>query len=226
MASSSDKAPTLEEFTKNYESGDHPISFAGISKIKNYYPKLTKNTVEKYLSQIDTHSKFADTKPVKCYNPTFVYETRTNIQADLLQMSSYAKHNKNVNFILICIDSFSRRVWAEPITRKSMDQVAEALNTIFTAMKLKKRSIMCTDFGTEFLNVKVRKVAQEHMVTLIQSETEKCPLVERVIYSIKRIIFKYMDAKETKTYIDVLPNLINVYVSACKAVELAGLRNE
>lgn len=207
----SEKIPTLEEFQENYESGDHPISFAGITKIKQYYTNLSLSKIKKYLSSIDTYSKFVDFKKIKCYNPTFVYETRTNFQSDLLQMSSWAKFNSNVNFILICIDVFSRRVWAEPIKRKSMEQVSSALDSIFSSMNLTKRSIMCTDRGTEFLNVQVRKVARDHKVTLIQSQNEKCPVVERVIYSIKRLIFKYLDAHETKKYIDVLPKLVNVY---------------
>lgn len=203
--------PSLETFTRNYESGEHPTSFAGISKLEQYYPKLSSAKIKEYLATIDTYSRFADYKKITCFNPTFVYETRTNYQADLLQVSSLAKFNRNVNFILILIDVFSRKVWAEPIKRKSMEMVSVALDSIFNSITRKKKSIMCTDRGTEFLNVKVRKVAREHKVTMIQSQNEKCPIVERVIYSIKRLIYKYLDSHETKLYVNKLPKLIEVY---------------
>lgn len=203
----------LETFLKEYQSGKHPASFAGVSKVKKHYPHFSLNKIRTYLTHADVWSRHSEIKRPKCYNPVFVYKKRTILEADLLQIDNLAKSNDGVRFLLVCIDNFSKKIFVRSLKNKSMSAVAPALEEILKEMKPEKKSRMCTDFGVEFLNKKVRAVAEKYGLTLINSTVNKCSNVERVIKSLKELIMKNITAKEDRRYIDDLNDLVNVYNS-------------
>lgn len=72
-------------------------------------------------------------------------------QADLIQVCQYAKENKNHNYILVVIDTFSKYAWTEPVKNKTAICVRNAMKAIFDRSgRVCKRCQ--TDNGVEFFN--------------------------------------------------------------------------
>ena len=60
--------------------------------------------------------------------------------ADLVDMSSHAKENNGVKYLLAVIDVFSKYRWLEPLKTKIGEEVAEALRKIIKKEKTTKGS--------------------------------------------------------------------------------------
>lgn len=201
----------LAAFLKEYQSGKHPASFAGITKVKKHYPHFSLKKIENYLSHADVWSRHSERKKPSCFNPVFVYKKRTVLEADLLQIDNLARSNDGVRFLLVCIDTFSKKIFVQTLKQKSMSAVAPALDIVLTEMNPEASSRMCTDFGVEFLNKQVRGVAEKHGIQLTNSKVNKCSNVERVIKTLKELIMKFITAKENRRYVDNLNDLVKVY---------------
>ena len=79
----------------------------------------------------------------------------------------------------------------------------EALKIIFTSGRKPEKII--TDQGTEFFN--------GHFKALLKDEDieTKASIVERLIRTLKTIMWRYFTAKKTVRYIDILPDLVYSY---------------
>lgn len=62
-------------------------------------------------------------------------------QADLIDMSTYAKQNKGFHFILTVIDNFSKYAWAIPLKNKNADSVTDAMEKILKSKYGSKKKI-------------------------------------------------------------------------------------
>ena len=201
----------LKKFLKEYQSGKHPASFAGVNKVKKHYPHFTIAKIREYLTHADVWSRHSEAKKPSCYNPVFVYKRRTVLEADLLQIDNLAKSNDGVRFLLVCIDTFSKKIFVQALKQKSMAAVTPALEKILAEMKPDPKARMCTDFGVEFLNKEVRNLAKKYKIQLINSGVNKCSNVERVIKTLKELIMKNITAYENRRYIDDLDDLVRIY---------------
>ncbi len=59
-----------------------------------------------------------------------VYRKDVQFQADLVDMSAYSKENDNINFLLTCIDVFSKYAWARLLKNKTGLEVTKAFESI------------------------------------------------------------------------------------------------
>ena len=131
-------------------------------------------------------------------------------QADLCDMQSRAIVNDGNTFNLTCIDCFSKYAWAEPLQRKTGDEIIAAMERIFASGRTPKR--LQTDKGSEFTNTKVqvflRKQTSHFFTTNIE---QKASIVERLNRTIKERMHKYFTSANTYRYMDVLPLIMDGY---------------
>ena len=126
-------------------------------------------------------------------------------------MKKVAPQNDNFKYILMIIDIFSKFGWAAPLKTKSGDSVKSALETIFIKHKPHK---IWADKGSEFYNIKVKKLLSKHNIEIYSTENEeKCSVIERRNRTIKTDLWKYFTANGTYKYIDILQALIDRYNS-------------
>ena len=78
------------------------------------------------------------------------------MEADLVDMSSLNKENDGVNYLLTCIDTFSKYAWVIPLRNKNASALVEAFKKIFKDERYPK--ILYTDKGTEFSNRSLKKL--------------------------------------------------------------------
>ena len=70
-------------------------------------------------------------------------------------MIPYSKENDDYEYILTCIDAFSKYAWAIPLKNKNSESVKDAFEKIFKERKPKK---IQTDLGKEFHNSQIQRL--------------------------------------------------------------------
>ena len=130
---------------------------------------------------------------------------------DLLQIDNLARYNDGVRYLLIVIDVFSRFLYVEPIKNKTALRVSEALKKIFRSTT--KPRVLRSDGGREYQNTEVdsclKKEGIYHQTTLNQ-ET-KSNYAERVIKTLRGMLFRYFSKNRTYRYIDHLQDFVQTY---------------
>ena len=114
-------------------------------------------------------------------------------QADLTDMSSWRRENKGYRYILTVVDVMSRFAFARPIKHKNGQEVAEALEDIFTESKRHPKFYLQTDEGKEFFNKHVKELASKYGFSQFHTYDRdiKAAIVERFNCTLKEMIWRY-----------------------------------
>lgn len=132
-------------------------------------------------------------------------------QGDLIQFDMIGRQNSNFNFILVCIDVFSRKAYAEPIKRKTGQSVANAMEIILANSDTTPK-LLQVDSGAEFYNRHFQSILNKHGIEIYTVQScKKASVIERFILTLKRRLFKWMTRNNTRKWLDVLPDLIHAY---------------
>lgn len=112
-------------------------------------------------------------------------------QIDLIDMIKYSKYNNGYQYILICIDTFSKYAWCEAIKNKSADSVTKAMSVILNnKMKRKPKNIQSDD-GREFFNEKFKNLMKKYKINHYSTySVKKASIVERLIRTIKNWLWQ------------------------------------
>ena len=153
-----------------------------------------------------TYRKFKSTKGKIKRARILVSSVGYNFQADLFDMQRYSSHNKGFRYIFLVIDTFSKRICARPLKRKSSDIMAEAMRSVLTGIKtaglLCPLSTLSVDLGVEFWNVKVKEVLEEFSVSIYPLRAPlKASLAEVSGRYLLEKIHKYFYHEETTNWI-------------------------
>jgi transposase InsO family protein len=142
---------------------------------------------------------------------TLVYGIDEQWQADLVDMREWQRENEGYNYLLTCIDIFSKYAWVRPIKTKSGEAVNEAFADIF-AVGNRIPTKLQTDKGKEFLNRRVQTLFKNYGVKHFYTENEtKAAVVERFNRTLKSKMWRYFTESGNHRYIDALENLVEVY---------------
>ena len=125
--------------------------------------------------------------------------------ADLVDMSPFSRSNEGYKYLLTVIDVFSKYGWIVPMKTKTGKEFAQAFRKLFLA---------------EFYNRQLKGVLEANNVMLYSTENEeKSSVVERWNRTMKNIMWKYFTANNTQKYIDVLPSMVDKYISSINQVD-------
>jgi hypothetical protein len=190
-----------------YYDPSNPGSFGGVAPLVR---QTRSNNAKTWLSSQDAYTLHKPVRRIFPRRKTFSKGIADLFQADLADMQTLSRYNDGYRFILTCIDVFSKRAFAIPLKDKRGPSVAEAFETIF---KEKIPVYVQTDRGTEFLNTQVQNVFKKYNVKHYWSLNDdiKAACVERFNRTIKTRLFRYMTARHTKRWIDVLTAFIESY---------------
>ncbi len=125
---------------------------------------------------------------------------------DLAYVDKLSKYNDGIMYLFVCVDVLSRYLRVQPMKNKFANTAMTALmKMIKTRTKPQK---IWTDKGTEFAGAfsKYCKKMGIHCYSTY-SET-KSAYAERNIRSLKNIIYKYLEEKNTYRYIDNLQKFV------------------
>jgi hypothetical protein len=144
-------------------------------------------------------------------NPTFIYSKREQFQIDLVDLAKWSRSNRNVKFLLVSVDSWSRHLFVSPLKNKSTQQVLQGFKSILQQAKDKPKSI-CSDHERAVKSRSFQEFCQQQNIALqFPSNLQHCPIIERANLSLKRLIFKYMAHFNTKQYLPALDKIVASY---------------
>ena len=130
---------------------------------------------------------------------------------DLADVSNIAKYNEGNKFWLIMIDVFSKSLWVEPVKDKTHQSITNALQKIFDRTNRRPKNIR-SDNGAEFKNKWVNQFFKKNEINAYTTKNEtKANYAERVIRTLKTMMYRYFSHKETYTYIETLQDLVSNY---------------
>lgn len=171
--------------------------------------------LEKKLSKIEAFSLH---RPVRrrFKRPAYIFHgPNEHYCADLIQMGQYKWHNSNYAWILVVMDSFSKKLSCVAMKTKNAEDTATAIKKALLELSRggkKFPQYFFHDSGTEFVNSKVKAVLAKYKIKQYTSKTsQKSSMAERVIKTIKSYLFKYFSLKSTKRWLDILPIIVNRY---------------
>ena len=189
-------------FHREYTSLQVPHSFGGVSQARRHFTG-SQEALKTALHGIDSYTRHKQTRKVKRYNPIFVRRRRELLQLDLIDLQHLSGSNDRVNYILTVIDTFSRKAYVRPLSRKTATATLSAFLHILREMGPPLPDRIMHDSGLEFLS----GMFKETMTSLgirVTIPRFKASHVERWQRSLKALIFKYMTEFNTKRYIDKL----------------------
>ena len=200
----------MENFIDQYREIGNPTAFSGIRQASYKF----KDVAEK-LSHIDSYTRHRFVAKPRRRNPIYVYRIRELIQVDLAEVAHLAHHNGGVRYLLMCIDTFSRKLWVRAMINKSSSELVrnmkDILREINSPVKVKR---LFSDRGTEFMSNIFKNMLREYSIShTLSNSNVKCAHVERVIQTIKGIMHRYLTEFETHVYINKLQDIVKTYNS-------------
>jgi len=115
---------------------------------------------------------------------------------DLIDLAKYSGHNNFFKYVMVVVDTFSRKVWLEKMRTKGALQTARALRSVFQRAGIIP-SVIMSDNGTEFKGEFVES-CKEHDIRQNLSRTytpQSNALAERSIEGIRKIMRAFMTSK-------------------------------
>jgi transposase InsO family protein len=194
-----------------YLTPGHSTAFSAPENVAKFHG-ITRERARRLLQEVDAYVTHREYKRPAVFNPYFVYRRRALAQADLVDIRQLAADNDGVNYLLVIIDVFSRKIWVYPLRRKNGPAVALALTQWLDAIRAPPPRVFATDHGREFLNPPVRQLLARRGVRQETADgTCKAAVAERVNKSLQILLYKYMSARQTRRYVDQLDRLVRTY---------------
>ena len=175
--------------------------------------KLSVKKIKEILQEFDSYNLHKQYRRPKYFNPYFIYARRAQIQADLIDVRQLSEYNDGINYLLLMIDAFSRKIWVYPLKTKTALEVTDNFrkhinknpaNLIFRELLV--------DGGKEFFNSNMNEFLNEFSISISKAGGyNKVAIGERANKTIQILIYKYLTNNESLRYIDVLNDLIKTY---------------
>ena len=186
-----------------------PGGFGGIQALQRHTGK-SRSAICKFLQGEDAYTLHKPTRIRFSRRRTYTKGINDLFQADLVDVSSISKYNDGYRYILTCIDVFSKTAWALPLKTKSGLEVTAVFESILADRKC---NMLQTDKGTEWLNSTFQAMLRKYNIKFYTSENDdiKAAVVERFNRTLKSKMWRYFTHKNTRRFVDVLPDLLYSY---------------
>ena len=214
---SSVKMNISKALSKIYYKPGSQGAFSGADNLmaafKKLYPnhKITKKAVLDFLSKQTAYSLHRKHYKKFSTNPMFFPRVNHQLSCDLIDFHSLSQYNDGYKYILVAIDGLSRYTYTEKLKAKTGIAIRNALIKIFDrCFEIPK--VMNSDLGTEFTATTVQKLLKSKNIHFFTSHGEtKASNVERVIKTLKEILYRYFDKTLQRHWVDILPQITKTY---------------
>ena len=171
-----------------------------------------KTKFKKFLRNFQTSTYFKQTRRKFPRRRIVAHYPLELVQADTLNFRNLrSPKNRGFNYVLVVIDTFSKKLWARPLKRLSESETCEGLKAIISEMEYPPILFM-SDKGKEFLNKSVQTLFDRLGVkSYYVTGPHKAALAERVIKTVKQKIERYLFQNETKVWLPVLQAVVENY---------------
>lgn len=151
--------------------------------------------------------------PRRKYTMYGIFDT---LQADLIEMQPYKRENKQFRYILIVVDTFSKKAYAEPLLDKTGPSTTKAMERILEKIQRQNPTAtirnLQTDDGTEFFNRSMKQLFAKYKINHYSTfSIIKANIVERLIRTIKRRLYIQFSMRSSYRWLDILQKTIESY---------------
>jgi hypothetical protein len=110
----------------------------------------------------------------------------------------------------VLIDIFSRYLFIVPLTNKHHRTISDGLKSVFQTGR--QPHTLRTDKGSEFKNRWVKTFLKKEGINVIHTQNEtKANYAERVIRTMKNLMYRYFMKNRTYRFVNVLQDLVKSY---------------
>ena len=176
------------------------------------YVGISRRDVAAYLGNSEVHQLHAPLPKRLTSRAVTVGAPNRYAQMDLMDLNELKGHNGQSRYVLTLMDVFSKWAAARPLTTKSGPAVEAALLDILPHTNI---STIQSDNGSEFGTTLAKKLA-EMDIKLIHSSPynpRANGVIERFNGTLKRTLYRLMDANKTKKWTELLQDVIENYNS-------------
>jgi Integrase core domain len=202
-----------EYLKKIYYDPKNPAAFSTLEKLYEATDKtISRSKIKEWLQKQNTYTLHKPKRKRFTRNFYDVDNIGDLWQADLICWESLASYNDGFKYILVVIDVFSKFAFTVPMRSKNSSEVLSAFEKIFNS-DVRPPLRLQTDKGREFNNSKFIKYMQKHSVLydVVQDDQNKSCVAERLIRTLKGLIYKYLTSVNSLRYVDVLHHLTSSY---------------
>ena len=186
-----------------------PSSYLGPEKLYQFVKsqgrfKIGRRRIRQWLQDQESYSLTRGARRKYTRSRVVVAGLDSQWDEDLMHMVDLAKQNDGVQYVLVCVDIFSRYAYCQPTKSKRGEDVLQVLKLILSGTR--KAKTIRSDLGQEFRNKQVNaylKSQNIHHFYALNTET-KANYAERLIKTLKHKLFRYMLKNRTQRYIYVL----------------------
>lgn len=191
----------IEDLKQAYITPGHPIAFSGIKAIYKYYNgQLSITDIENALAELEAytlHREFHNGQR----NPSYSHFKRYQFQMDLVDVQSLSQYNDGINYLLTCIDTWSRYAFVRLLPSKHSPIVLDAFRSILEEAVDPPKTLVC-DRGSEFTSAVFQNFCSANKILFTPSDTSvHAAFIERFNRTLQRIVYAYMTNNETNRYI-------------------------
>ena len=207
----------MDSHTKNILTavfyGIPPITSIKVlyDKVKEY--GITNKQVKDFVQSQEITQMYKPQKRIKYFFPIVAKEVNEIWQIDLMDISKYAKENKNFNFFLVGVDVFSRFAVAVPMKEKTTPNIITAFKEMCHVMSGKPKILNC-DNGSEFISTPFKKLMKDNNIEIRyvpKEDHHKLGIVDRWIRTFREKLSKIMDIHNTLKFIDDFKYIVDEY---------------
>ncbi len=197
---------------KLYYDLSSPATYSGVSTLYREAKKLNRKVkvsdVEAFLKKQYVYSMHKPARRNFEHARVIVPGPSYQFQMDLSDMQNIKQFNDGFQYLVTCIDVFSKYAWAIPVRNKSGDEIVRAFKLIG-----RKPQVVQTDEGKEFLNKKFQALLQQIGIRFFTSKNRliKCAVVERFNRTLKNKIYKHFSVTRKYRYLEALPKILDSY---------------
>ena len=214
-----DDQETSDEFLQSiYYDPLNAGSYSGLAKLWNVVKtdnphELKKREVQSWLNNQLTYKRH---KPaVNSFSRQKILMSYIDQQwdADIMDMSKFAKFNNGYKYLAIFIDIFSRYVWVERMKTKKPKEMVNVMRIVFSEGR--KPDYLRTDKGSEFTGGETKLFLRSQQITHFTTvNVIHASYAERFIRTLKGKLYKYFTKHNSYKYIDILQDIVDSYLDA------------
>lgn len=198
-----------------YLDPSQPGSFSGLETffhaLKSKKKKVDKNKLREWLQAQEGYTLHYPNRNKFPRNRILVSGIDSLWQADLADFQNISEYNDGYNYLLVCIDVFSKYLMVEKLTDKNAKTTLDAFINILQKSNRKPKQLQ-TDDGKEFVNSTFKGFLTKHDINYYTiSSDKKASVAERVIRTLKEKMYRYFTQENTYNYTDVLDQLVESY---------------
>lgn len=198
-----------------YYTPGKPGAFAGPEKLYQAVKqegkyKIGRRRIRQFLNNEDPYSLYKPIRKTFPRSKVIVNTIDSMWDGDLADVSNISSHNDGYKFLLVLIDIFSRYLFIIPLRNKHHQNIIDGLKSVFQTER--KPHTLRTDKGSEFKNRWVKTYLKKERINVIYTQNEtKANYAERVIRTMKNLMYRYFMKNRTYRFVNVLQDLVESY---------------